>query len=322
MALSEPNSSADHIPVLLDEVLNNLISRDADLHGSIFVDATFGRGGHSRALLARLPLDAQLVVIDRDPQAIAAANLLAQSDARVRVSHTRFSELAATLAELGFTSVQGVLLDLGVSSPQLDESERGFSFRHSGPLDMRMDPSSGESAAQWLNRADEQDIVAVLRNYGEERFAGRIAKAIVKARPLETTEALAQTVADVVPVRGAVKKHPATKTFQAVRIQVNQEFAELEAGLAAAFAVLAEGGRLAVISFHSLEDRVVKHTFRSWTRPPEIPRRVPIRHAQQITAAKDVAGPLRASALELKSNPRARSATLRVIEKRLQHGAS
>jgi 16S rRNA (cytosine1402-N4)-methyltransferase len=262
------------------------------------------------------------VVIDRDPQAIAAANLLAQSDARVRVSHTRFSELAATLAELGFTSVQGVLLDLGVSSPQLDESERGFSFRHSGPLDMRMDPSSGESAAQWLNRADEQDIVAVLRNYGEERFAGRIAKAIVKARPLETTEALAQTVADVVPVRGAVKKHPATKTFQAVRIQVNQEFAELEAGLAAAFAVLAEGGRLAVISFHSLEDRVVKHTFRSWTRPPEIPRRVPIRHAQQITAAKDVAGPLRASALELKSNPRARSATLRVIEKRLQHGAS
>lgn len=322
MAVTEPNTGADHIPVLLDEAINNLISRDADLHGSIFVDATFGRGGHSRALLAKLPLDAQLVVIDRDPQAIAAANLLAESDARVLVSHTRFSELSATLAAQGFTSVQGILLDLGVSSPQLDEGARGFSFRHSGPLDMRMDPTSGESAAQWLNHADEQDIVAALRNYGEERFAGRIARAIVKARPLVTTEALAQTVADVVPVRGAVKKHPATKTFQAVRIHVNQEFAELEAGLAAAFAMLAEGGRLAVISFHSLEDRVVKHTFRKWTRPPAMPRRVPIRHAQQKVDAKDVAGPLRASALELKRNPRARSATLRVIEKRSQHGAS
>lgn len=313
-------AASDHIPVLLDEVLKTLISSEADLHGAKFVDATFGRGGHSRALLARLPGDAQLLVIDRDPDAIAVAHQLEREDSRVSVCHARFSELAVMLAQRDFSGVQGILLDLGVSSPQLDEGARGFSFRHDGPLDMRMDSSSGETAAQWLNRAEEREIVEVLRNYGEERFAGRIARAIIRARPLTTTQALADTVAQAVPQRGPVKKHPATQTFQAVRIHVNQEFAELEAGLAAAFELLAEGGRLAVISFHSLEDRVVKHTFRTWTRPPAMPRRIPLRHTQMTTAAADIAGPVRAGALELKRNPRARSATLRVIEKKAQHG--
>ncbi|XOV84311.1 MAG: 16S rRNA (cytosine(1402)-N(4))-methyltransferase RsmH [bacterium] len=312
-------ATTEHVPVLLNEVLKTLLAPGVDLHGARFVDATFGRGGHSRALLAQLPADARLLVIDRDPEAIAVARQLAQTDPRVCVCHARFSDLATVLEQQGFVSVQGILLDLGVSSPQLDEGARGFSFRHDGPLDMRMDSSSGETAAQWLNRAEEQEIVTVLRNYGEERFAGRIARAIIQARPLQTTQALADTVAQAVPQRGPVKKHPATQTFQAVRVHVNQEFIELEAGLAAAFSRLAGGGRLAVISFHSLEDRVVKHTFRSWTRPPALPRRVPLRHTQMPTAATDIAGPVRAGALELKRNPRARSATLRVIEKKAQH---
>lgn len=314
--MADSGEGLSHIPVLLDEVLENLVGSTT----GTYVDATFGRGGHSRALLSHLQPEARLVAIDRDPAAIAEANALAAADVRVTVCQAKFSSLAAVLAEHAVSDVQGVLMDLGVSSPQLDAAARGFSFLKDGPLDMRMDPESGESAADWLNRADEADIARVLKDYGEERFARRIARAIIAARPLATTVQLAEAVAQAVPSRGAQPKHPATRTFQAVRMFVNAELDELEQGLQAAFDALAPGGRLAVISFHSLEDREVKHTFRSWTRPPSLPRRVPVRHQDQRTQARDVAGPLRPSDAELARNPRARSATLRVIEKVGQDG--
>jgi 16S rRNA (cytosine1402-N4)-methyltransferase len=308
------NNSSEHVPVLLDEVLKNLVQSDT----GIYVDATFGRGGHTRGLLHVLGADASVIALDRDPQAIQEGQRLAAEDERLSVSQARFSQMRdvreiQNAQQAG--GVQGVLMDLGVSSPQLDDAGRGFSFRFSGPLDMRMDPSEGLSAADWLNEADESEIARVLKEYAQERFARRIARAIVAARPLSTTDELANLVADVVPAKGAQGKHPATKTFQAVRIHINEETKELELGLQAAFEILAAGGRLAVISFHSLEDRVVKHTFRSWTRPPQLPRRLPVRHDQQTTLAKDIAGPIRPGARELSVNPRARSATLRVIEK-------
>jgi 16S rRNA (cytosine1402-N4)-methyltransferase len=304
-------TNPDHIPVLLDEVLKNLVQST----DGTYVDGTFGRGGHARALLGILDPDARVIALDRDPAAIASARALAVTEPRLTICHARFSQLAEVLADQGVAEVQGVLLDLGVSSPQLDDAERGFSFRFSGPLDMRMNPNEGESAAQWLDTAEEADIARVLKDYGEERFARRIARAIVAARPLTTTEALADVVAQVVPVRGRQTKHPATKTFQAIRIYINEETSELALGIRAAFDVLAEGGRLAIISFHSLEDREVKHTFRSMTRPPELPRRIPVRHQELQTPARNIIGPVRAGARELQHNPRARSATLRVIEK-------
>ncbi len=301
-----------HVPVLLEEVLNNLVHVTA----GTYVDATFGRGGHARAMLARLDPDARLVALDRDPRAVSAAERLAAEDARVISRKSRLSELASTLVQLDISTVDGVLMDLGVSSPQLDAADRGFSFRLDGPLDMRMDPDSGQSAAEWLNTAEEHDIADVLKRYGEERHARRIARRIVAARPLETTAALAELVAAAVPQRGGGKaKHPATQTFQAIRMRVNDEMAEIERGLEQAYAVLGPGGRLAVISFHSLEDRLVKQYFRSLTRPPALPRRVPIRHAEVATAARDVAGPLAPTPMELADNPRARSAKLRVIER-------
>ncbi len=315
MGKVDSDEGSSHIPVLLDEVLENLVGSTT----GTYVDATFGRGGHSRALLSRLQPEARLVVIDRDPAAIADANTLAAADMRVTVCQARFSSLAAVLAEHAVQDVQGVLMDLGVSSPQLDAAARGFSFLKDGPLDMRMDPESGESAADWLNTAEPAEIARVLKDYGEERFARRIARAIIAARPLQTTAQLAEVVEQAVPGR-VQQKHPATRTFQAVRMYVNAELDELEQGLQAAFDALAPGGRLAVISFHSLEDREVKHTFRTWTRPPPLPRRVPVRHQDQRTQARDVAGPLRPSAAELARNPRARSATLRVIEKAAQDG--
>jgi 16S rRNA (cytosine1402-N4)-methyltransferase len=301
----------DHIPVLLDEVLKNIVQSTS----GTYVDGTFGRGGHARGLLGILDPNARVIALDRDPAAIASARDLAVTESRLTVCHARFSQLADVLADQNVADVQGVLLDLGVSSPQLDDAERGFSFRFSGPLDMRMDPSEGESAAQWLDTAEEADIARVLKDYGEERFARRIARAIVAARPLTTTEELAEVVAQVVPVRGKQAKHPATKTFQAIRIFINEETSELALGIRAAFDVLAKGGRLAIISFHSLEDREVKHTFRSMTRPPELPRRLPVRNQDLATPARNIIGPVRAGARELLHNPRARSATLRVIEK-------
>ena len=314
---AEPQGNPpDHIPVLLDEVLKNLLRSNT----GTYVDATFGRGGHTRGLLKVLGPRGRVVAVDRDPAAITEARSLAVADPRLTVCHARFSQLAEVLSGEDVAAVQGVLLDLGVSSPQLDDAERGFSFRFSAPLDMRMNPDEGQTAAQWLDSADETDIARVLKQYGEERFARRIARAIVAARPIATTDELAELVARAVPVRGPKGKHPATKTFQAIRIYINQETQELALGIEAGFDVLAIGGRLAIISFHSLEDRAVKHTFRSLTKPPPIPRRVPVRHQDMPVPARHIIGPVRAGARELQHNPRARSATLRVIEKVLERG--
>ena len=302
-----------HLPVLLVETMQALsISKDG-----VYVDATFGRGGHCRAMLEALSDRGRVIALDRDPQAIAAAENLRIAETRLQVFQARFAELDSVIAGLGLNgAIQGVLMDVGVSSPQLDDPERGFSFRHAGPLDMRMDPSQGVDAAQWLNSADEEVIANVIWRYGEERRSRRIAKAIVAARPLHTTEALADVVAACVP-RGNAKsaKHPATKTFQAVRIFINDELQELQRGVQGAFDSLAVGGRLAVISFHSLEDRQVKQAFKALSQPPVLPRRLPVQDAQTVVRGRLVSGPIRAGQRELDANPRARSATLRVIER-------
>ena len=302
-----------HLPVLLVETMQALsISKDG-----VYVDATFGRGGHCRAMLEALSDRGRVIALDRDPQAIAAAENLRIAETRLQVFQARFAELDNVIAGLGLNgAIQGVLMDVGVSSPQLDDPERGFSFRHAGPLDMRMDPSQGVDAAQWLNSADEEVIANVIWRYGEERRSRRIAKAIVAARPLHTTEALADVVAACVP-RGNAKsaKHPATKTFQALRIFINDELQELQRGVQGAFDSLAVGGRLAVISFHSLEDRQVKQAFKALSQPPVLPRRLPVQDAQTVVRGRLVSGPIRAGQRELDANPRARSATLRVIER-------
>ena len=282
---------------------------------AVFIDATFGRGGHSRALLARLPASARLVAIDRDQDAVVSGQSLADHDPRLIVRHARFSELGEVLDALEIVHVDGVVMDLGVSSPQLDDPQRGFSFRSDGPLDMRMDQSSGDTAADWLNSAEPDEISGVIRTFGEERYARRIARAIVAARPLSTTGQLAEVVRQAIPVRGHRRTDQATKTFQAIRMQMNAELKEVEEGIDIAFTRLKPGGRLAVISFHSLEDRLVKKTFRRLAKGPELPRRLPIRAVDAPEAGKLFAGPVRASAEELAVNPRSRSATLRVLER-------
>lgn len=300
-----------HIPVLLPEVLEHLLWNPS----GTYVDGTFGRGGHSRAILDALDSEGRLMGVDRDPAAVAAGQALAQHDPRFSITQGRFAQLRHVLR--GASAIDGVLLDIGVSSPQLDDAARGFSFAESGPLDMRMDPASGVSAADWINSADADEITHVLKKHGEERFARRIARSIIAARPLSTTTELADIVAGAVPaaVRHRGHKHPATRTFQAIRIHVNEEDAELVEGLAAAFGLLKPGGRLAVISFHSLEDRVVKREFRRLSEPQRAPRRLPVPAAALQASARQIAGPVRASEQELAVNPRARSATLRVVEK-------
>jgi 16S rRNA (cytosine1402-N4)-methyltransferase len=305
--------SGGHEPVLCAETIEHLTP--VLERAVIFVDATFGRGGHSVALLAKLGPDARLIAVDRDPQAIAAARSLAVTDARVTVCQGPFSALSSLLSGIGVEKVDGVLLDLGVSSPQLDDPARGFSFQHDGPLDMRMDPGHGASAAEWLNSAGEQEIAGVLKTLGEERFARRIARAIVAARPLGTTRELARVIEAAQPASRERGKHPATRSFQAIRMHVNDELGELAAGLDAAFSHLLPGGRLAVISFHSLEDRLVKQRFRALSSPPSLPRRLPVRAVEHQPPARVIAGPVRAGARELSRNPRARSATLRVLER-------
>jgi 16S rRNA (cytosine1402-N4)-methyltransferase len=255
-----------------------------------------------------------VVAVDRDPEAVAAGEALAAGDPRLTLQHGNFAELAAILAALGIVEVQGVIMDLGVSSPQLDDPERGFSFRHDAPLDMRMDTSRGSTAADWLNHAEEQELARVLREYGEERYARRIAAAIVAARPLVTTGDLVAAIRAAQP-RPVPGKHEATRVFQAVRIQVNGELDALRQGLEAAFAHLAAGGRLAVISFHSLEDRIVKQFFRQLSAPSALPRRLPVRHAESRPPARLVGRPITAGTAETADNPRARSARLRVLEK-------
>ncbi|MBL8469712.1 16S rRNA (cytosine(1402)-N(4))-methyltransferase RsmH [Methyloversatilis discipulorum] len=301
----------EHIPVLLAEALDALAVRP----DGVYVDGTFGRGGHSRALLARLGPGGRLIALDRDPSAIAAGQAI--TDPRFTLVHARFAEMGAVLEQLGVHGVDGVLLDIGVSSPQLDEAARGMSFRQDAPLDMRMDTSRGETVAQWLARADEADIREVIRDYGEERFASAIAKAIVAARserPVDTTYQLAQIVAAAVRTREA-GQHPATRSFQALRIFINQELEELSLVLPQALAALRPGGRLAVISFHSLEDRIVKRYMADQASPPQPPRNLPLRADQLPKPTMRLIGRFRAGNDEVARNPRARSATLRVAEK-------
>ncbi len=283
-----------------------------------YVDATFGRGGHSGAILERLGPQGRLFALDRDPAAITHAREAFAGETRLSVVQAAFSRLAECAREWGILGrVHGLLLDLGVSSPQLDEAGRGFSFLRDGPLDMRMDPGQGESAAQWLARASVDEIAQVLRRYGEERFARRIARAIDAARreaSIETTARLAEVVARAVPAREP-GKHPATRTFQALRIQVNGELDELAAALPQALELLAPGGRLAVISFHSLEDRLVKRFLQQEARGDRFPPDLPVPASALSPTVRLVGKAVRPSAAEVAENPRARSAVLRVAER-------
>jgi 16S rRNA (cytosine1402-N4)-methyltransferase len=301
----------EHRPVLLAEALCALAPKPA----GIYLDATFGRGGHSRALLEKLGSRGRVIALDRDPQAVAAAAEI--RDPRFIIRHARFSALPEVLDALGIARVDGMLFDLGVSSPQLETPERGFSFRLDGPLDMRMDPTHGESAAQWLSHAGESEIREVIREYGEERFAQQIAKAIVAARteqPLRTTRQLAQLVGQAVRTREA-HQDPATRTFQALRIFLNQELEDVSLMLPLALERLSPGGRLAVISFHSLEDRIVKRFLARSARPP-MPRGLPLRESEMpAPLVKLIGKPVRACADELAANSRARSAIMRVAER-------
>jgi 16S rRNA (cytosine1402-N4)-methyltransferase len=284
----------------------------------VYVDATFGRGGHSRDILAALGPDGRLVAVDRDPQAVAAGQAEFGGDARFSISKRPFSMLEAHVKELKLQGrVDGLVLDLGVSSPQLEDSARGFSFTRSGPLDMRMDPDTGISARDWLSTAEEPELRQVIRTLGEERFAGRIARAITLARketPIETTEQLAGIVAAAVPGHEP-GKHPATRTFQAIRMYLNRELEELEAVLPQAERVLAPGGRLVVISFHSLEDRIVKRFMRSEARGDDFPPDLPVPAAALRPRLRLVGKARRPDAREVGANPRARSAVMRVAER-------
>ena len=303
-----------HAPVLLDESLDALAIRE----DGIYIDCTFGRGGHSAAILAKLGDKGRLIALDRDNDAVASASKRLGGDPRFVIEHASFDRLADIATRHGVAGkVDGVLLDLGVSSPQLDDARRGFSFMNDGPLDMRMDTGSGMSAAEWLGNASEREIRDVLRTYGEERFAGRIAHAIVTARqeaPLMTTLQLARLVEKAVP-RREKGKHPATRTFQAIRIRINHELEQLESVLGQVIDVLAQGGRLVIISFHSLEDRIVKRFLRKYSTPPKLPRGVPVMAQEEVTLLRLVGKSIVPSAKELASNPRARSSRLRVAER-------
>lgn len=287
------------------------------LADGVFVDGTFGRGGHSRLLLSRLSAQAKLVVFDKDPQAIEVAHALQREDARVVVVHGGFSSMPEQLERLGIEKVNGVMLDLGFSSPQIDDASRGFSFMREGPLDMRMDTSSGPTAAQWLAQVSVEELKEVIAKYGEERFAFPIAKAVIarrESRPLRTTLDLAELVSSVVRTREK-GQHPATRTFQAIRIYLNQELEELALALAAVLKVLAPGGRLAVISFHSLEDRMVKQCIAAAARPAEAHARLPIYEKDMPQPILRSLGRVLPTAEQSAENVRTRSAVLRVAER-------
>lgn len=304
-----------HQSVLLHESIEALAVKP----NGIYLDATFGRGGHSRAILASLGSQGRLLALDRDPQAIQAAQALAD-EPRFQIFHCAFSNLLGVTDELGLTGqIDGILMDLGVSSPQLDDPERGFSFMRDGPLDMRMDTSKGQSAAQWLAEAELEDIVTVLKEYGEERFARRIAHAIVTTRdeqPLTRTRQLAELIDQAVPFKDK-HKHPATRSFQAIRIFINRELDEVASTLEHALKALRPGGRLAVISFHSLEDRLVKRFMRDQSRGRQVPAGLPLTEAELNVgkAMKLIGKAIMPSAAELSLNNRARSSVLRVAEK-------
>lgn len=304
-----------HVTVLLREAVEALAIKP----GGIYVDATFGRGGHSLLILSQLNEQGRLIAMDRDPAAIEVGEQIA--DPRFCIRHSGFSAMQSVLQGLGITKVDGVLLDLGVSSPQLEQASRGFSFRAAGTLDMRMDTSGGQTAADWLATASEEELTWVIKTYGEERFAKQIARAIVAARakqPIITTAQLAEIVATVVHAKQS-GKHPATRTFQAIRIHVNRELDELALVLPQAVDILNPGGRLVVISFHSLEDRMVKRFMRAAATPDEIPRGVPLREKELRQFSKQtlriVGKAIRPNELEVADNIRARSAVMRVAER-------
>jgi 16S rRNA (cytosine1402-N4)-methyltransferase len=307
-------SSNEHVPVLLGPVLEGLRIKE----NGTYVDGTFGRGGHSREILKRLNAGGRLIAIDRDPQAIASAPRALTDDPRFELIRGEIADIGTFLRERDLAGrVDGILLDLGVSSPQLDEAERGFSFMRDGPLDMRMDPDTGISAADWLATVDDKALTGVLRKYGEERHAPRIARAIVAARaeaPITRTLQLADLIESVVPRRGS-KKHPATKTFQAIRIAVNSELEQLEAFLRETIDLLASGGRLCIISFHSLEDRIAKRFMRDASRESEQYRGMPDVPEEFQAKLKLVSKVMTATDEEIADNVRARSARLRVAEK-------
>jgi 16S rRNA (cytosine1402-N4)-methyltransferase len=311
-AVVAAGTDGGHVTVLLDEAVAGLNVKP----DGVYVDATFGRGGHSRAILARLGPNGRLLALDRDLDAVAEAQRW--QDPRFSIVHAPFSRLAGVAAANGVVAADGVLFDLGVSSPQIDTPERGFSFRHQAPLDMRMDTKHGVSAAEWLNEASEQEIARVVWEYGEERFAKSVAKAIVAARaeqPIATTRQLATIVAGAVRTRER-GQDPATRTFQAVRIHVNRELEELAEALPCAVDLLRPGGRLAVISFHSLEDRIVKRYMRGEARGAELPPEIPVSAGEIPEGRLRLVGrAIRASDTEVARNPRARSAVLRVAER-------
>ncbi|CAG1004027.1 Ribosomal RNA small subunit methyltransferase H [Rhodocyclaceae bacterium] len=304
--------AAAHVSVLLREAVEALAVRPE----GCYVDGTFGRGGHSREILARLGERGRLVALDRDPEAIAAGAAI--RDGRLTLVHAPFGRLAEVLDRVGVAKADGILLDLGVSSPQLDTPERGMSFRFDAPLDMRMDTTQGETAADFLARADQREIERVVRDYGEERFAHAIAKAVVAARceyRISTTGQLAALVEKAVRTREP-GQHPATRSFQALRIHVNRELEELSLVLPQCMERLASGGRLAVISFHSLEDRIVKRFMREQSEPPKLPARLPVRAADlPAPGLRRVGKPIFPADAEVAANPRARSAVLRVAER-------
>lgn len=308
------NAEYQHITVLLNEAVDALAVRE----DGIYVDGTFGRGGHSRLILSRLGSQGRLIVFDKDPQAIGAAQKLAEKDGRVTVVHDGFSSFQTTLDKLDIEEIDGALFDLGISSPQIDDGARGFSFRFDAPLDMRMDPTRGMSAAEWIATASEQDLHEVIKNYGEERFSRQIARAIVAQRtesPIDTTRKLAQLVAQNVRTRER-GQDPATRTFQAVRIFINRELEEVEAVLPQVMGRLKQGGRLAVIAFHSLEDRIVKQFVKKYSQHPPLPRWAAVKEADlPLPPLKAVGKAIKPGVEETASNPRARSAVLRVAER-------
>ena len=320
MALSNTFSSAEHSTVLLHETVEGLALKE----NGIYIDGTFGRGGHSRLILSKLADNGKLIAIDRDPKAVAEAKKI--QDPRFHIEHNTFSEILPICEKLGLAGkIDGILLDLGVSSPQLDDAARGFSFMKDGPLDMRMDNSQGLSAAEWLQQVSEPDLAWVLKTFGEERFAKKIAKAIVDYNKsavqnggecLTRTLQLAELIAQTVPFKDK-HKHPATRSFQAIRIFINAELDELEKVLASALAVLAPGGRLSIISFHSLEDRMVKHFMRKQSQGEAIPKGLPLREdqIQRNQRLKVIGKAMMPSEDEIAQNPRARSAVLRIAER-------
>lgn len=308
------NTQKLHDSVLLQEAVDALDLGD----DSIIIDGTFGRGGHSRVVLDQLSPNGRLIGFDKDPQAVAYAEQHFSGDQRFDMVHDSFANIQAVIEQkLLSGKVTGVLLDLGVSSPQLDQADRGFSFMKDGPLDMRMDPEQGLSAAQWLAKAEERDIKYVLKVYGEEKFASRIARKIVEVRdeqPLTTTLQLAQLIDDSVPKKDP-GKHPATRSFQAIRIHINEELTDLEQGLKGAFEILAKGGKLVVISFHSLEDRIVKRYFKKLAKGDDFPKDLPVLASDIKPAAKIIGKPVKPAEQEVGSNVRSRSAIMRILEK-------